>query len=165
MFIIYIHHAPLHSSPLQNLKQEAFNMASNTRTAGMIADNQWFVQEIIAQRIGANFLLELLVVWEGYTVEEATWEPSEHIHGDILGMWFNMKKELVDLNDLEEEMEADAETMQATESETREDSEAESESDEESVSEFTPDTDMETSESERESEYDSEQDADFEWDD
>lgn len=78
MFIIYIHHAPLHSSPLQNLKQEAFNMASNTRTAGMIADNQWFVQEIIAQRIGANFLLELLVVWEGYTVEEATWVSYHH---------------------------------------------------------------------------------------
>ena len=62
------------------------------RTQEMIDNNDFYVEMILAERIGRNRRSEYLVKWEGFPPEEASWEPRRNVHSNILFDWLAQRQ-------------------------------------------------------------------------
>lgn len=57
------------------------------RTRYMKADNQYYVEAILDERTDDDGNKEYYVEWEGYPLDEATWEPAENVHAGPIARW------------------------------------------------------------------------------
>ncbi|XP_064544104.1 chromo domain-containing protein rhino-like [Drosophila montana] len=60
-------------------------------TAG--ADETHYVEKILKKRY-VNGRAQLLLKWQGYSMEESTWEPIENLTGDCMRMLADFEAEL-----------------------------------------------------------------------
>ena len=63
------------------------------RSREMIEDNLYTAEAVIGERAAKRRKVEYLVKWEGYPVEESTWEPFENISIDLYVDWATRKAE------------------------------------------------------------------------
>ena len=53
----------------------------------MIKERRYFAETIVAEKLGQNGKPLLLVKWEGYSLDEATWEPRRNLTAVLLSAW------------------------------------------------------------------------------
>jgi hypothetical protein len=74
-----------HISKLRKWKEDPTRFPTrrqvNRPTAEIVNKNQkeWGVERILADRLVNNRENQYLVLWEGYPIEDATWEPEDYL--------------------------------------------------------------------------------------
>ncbi len=61
------------------------------RSKAMKRDNKYFVEAIIDERVGGNGETEYRIQWDGYPLEEATWESVDDISNESVPDWEKKK--------------------------------------------------------------------------
>ncbi|KAK3704533.1 hypothetical protein LTR37_013816, partial [Vermiconidia calcicola] len=63
------------------------SLGIRARTAEMIANDVYHVQEILEEWENEEGGTEYLVWWMGYSARDATWEPAENISAPDIARW------------------------------------------------------------------------------
>ena len=53
----------------------------------MIKDRKYFAEKVVAEKLGETGKTLYLVKWEGYPLEEATWEPRRNLTSVLMSAW------------------------------------------------------------------------------
>ncbi|KAI0154477.1 hypothetical protein GGR57DRAFT_116046 [Xylariaceae sp. FL1272] len=59
-------------------------------------DQNWFVDDVLAERPHPDIpgVIQYLIKWEDYPLEDATWEPVENLGQDLVPQWEEVKSEI-----------------------------------------------------------------------
>ena len=60
---------------------------TSVRTRSMIKDRKYFAEKVVDEKLGENGKTLYLVKWEGYSLEEATWEPRRNLTSALMSAW------------------------------------------------------------------------------
>ena len=72
----------------QNMPATSSNATmSSVRTRSMIKDRRYFAEKIVREKLGENGKPLYLVKWEGYPLDDATWEPRRNLTPALMSAW------------------------------------------------------------------------------
>ena len=60
---------------------------TSVRTRSMIKDRKYFAEKVVDEKLGETGKTLYLVKWEGYPLEEATWEPRRNLTSALMSAW------------------------------------------------------------------------------
>ena len=78
------------------------------KTANKKQDDVYEVECVVGDRV-VDGETQYLVIWVGYTVEEATWEPEENVSEALIDVYLESKTEIIDSSDDDRQSHASAE--------------------------------------------------------